>query len=45
MIEPEDFMKFSKTLLHHDFEPKEIVYRTIIGRAYYSAFLFAREQL
>ena len=39
---PEDFFKTCELLLDHDEEPHR---RTIVGRAYYAAFLYFREYL
>jgi uncharacterized protein (UPF0332 family) len=43
--EPEDYLTFADRLLRDDTMVGEAVYRTIISRAYYAIFLFARDLL
>lgn len=42
-VYPEDFLKLAKELTNNTFNcPDEIISRTVVNRAYYSAFLSAR---
>lgn len=46
MFDPIDFLNFSKSLLFCDIIHKnEAMYRSIISRSYYSAFLTTREKI